>query len=159
MFLISQPESRLLIRSFLYGETLVYCEKNLLIKGYFSRSFPKHFKKFLKGFMTSGFVEIASLYALDCACPYFSHGCEKASRSYSLPPGGRGTAKRWKEPAQVTNSASCRVSVFVYASSRASDSASRDDAICFPAPAKILAFVAPRSNKKGCSLHYSLFFG
>ena len=48
-------------------------------KGFFSRSFPKTFeKRFLDTF---GFALSVCMYALDGAHPYFSHECEKASKS------------------------------------------------------------------------------
>ena len=41
---------------------------------------------------------------------------------YSLPPGGRGTAKRWKEPARVTNSANYRSNALININVRSTSS-------------------------------------
>ena len=40
--------------------------------------------------------------------PHIFRTDAKKLQGHSLPPGGRGTAERWKEPAQVTNSANYR---------------------------------------------------
>ena len=64
---------------FFVGKT--FLREKPFAKGSFSRSFPKTFKNFLKGFMTSDFVVIVCLLIIDSADPYFSHGCEKAPDS------------------------------------------------------------------------------